>query len=74
MEFFDLVYNSGVTTNETHAITSDGGGWGLGAKLAAIGLGIGESNSSSSEELKEAQYLQPPESPGESRTMADARC
>lgn len=73
-EFNELVYNSGVTTNETHAIASDGGGWGLGAKLAAIGLGIGESNSSASEELKESQYLQPPESPGESRTMADAPC
>lgn len=73
-EFEDLVYNSGITSSQTHSITSDGGGWGLGAKFAGIGGGVGESNSSSSEQLREAQYLQPPDSPGETRTMADAPC
>lgn len=73
-EFEQLIYDSGITSSETHAITSDGGGWGLNAKLAGIGGGFGQSSSSTSEQLMGAEYLQPPRSPGETRTMAEAPC
>lgn len=73
-ELEGLIYESGVTSNETRAITADGDGWDLSAKAGGVGAGIGTSESSSSERLMDARYLQPPESPGESRTMADAPC
>lgn len=73
-EFEELMYESGVTSQETHAVTSDNGGWDVGLKVSGIGGGFGESSSSTSEQLMDAQYLAPPDSPGGTRSMESTPC
>ncbi|WP_300343848.1 hypothetical protein [Nesterenkonia sp.] len=73
-DFEQLLYTSGVTSHETHAGTSEEGGWGIGAKLASIGGGFGKSTSSSSEQLVDAGYLAPPDTPGGTRSIEETPC